>query len=689
MGGVTRRNLRRLLAPRHIAVAGGAAAVEVIRQSKQIGFAGEIWPVHPERDEIAGVPCFPDVWALPEAPDATFVSVRARSTVDFVATLSQVDAGGVVCHASGFAETGARGSALQAELVEAAGDLAVIGPNCFGLLNYVDGVALWPDQHGGHRVERGVAILSQSGNVAHSLTMQRRSLPIAHVVTVGNSACTRIPELIDAMVDDDRVTAIGLYLEAIDDVQALARAATRSLRRGVPVVALKSGSSELGARTNLSHTSALSTSDDLCTALFERCGIARVHDLAGLAETLKFLHVHGPLPGGTIASASCSGGEAALVADLASARGLEMPDFPVAAREKLTVALGEKVGVANPLDYQTYIWGDAGRQLDCFSGLLSAGFDQHLLVLDYPRLDRCHGEDWHSTVDSFIAARAATGAPASVVSMLPEGIPEEVGAKLLEARIAPMQGMAECLDAIRAAREIGQVREQEPPFAGSEASGPVRQLDEWESKRALAEVGVPVPHGVVVDADEAPDAACELGFPVVLKAVSETLAHKTEAGAVKLDLRDAESVRIGAKYLRRLSSRLLVEQMATGVLAELIVGVRADPRFGLALTIGSGGTLVELIGDSVTLLLPARREDISAAVKKLRVYRLLTGFRSKPPADLAAVLDAVEAIAAYATSIKDTLAELDVNPLLVFARGVLAVDAVIRLRPDTGTALTP
>ena len=668
--------MKRLLTPRRIVVAGGSAAAEVVAQCRGLGFTGEIWPVHPRRTDLAGLPCFPSLEALPGVPDAAFLSVSARSTVDMVEALRTIGTGGVICHASGFAEAGA--VSLQDELRLAAGEMAVLGPNCLGFVNYLDGVALWPEQHGGRRVERGVAVLSQSGNIGHNLTMQRRSLPLACLVTVGNAAVTGVPALIDALASDPRVTAVGLYLEAVDDPAGLCAAAGRALARGVPVVALKSGTSELGARATLSHTSALATSDVLCSALFERAGIVRVADLPGLIETLKFLHVHGPLDGASIVSASCSGGEAALVADAAAARGVTLPEFPPAIAARLAEVLGERVTVANPLDYHTYVWGDAAAQETCFTSLLSSEVDNHLLVLDVPREDRCRTAEFKSTVDAFVAAKRATGAAASVVSSLPEGMPESLGDWLLAEGIAPMHGLTECLDAVAAAARVGRPREDPGPLAVSRASGPVVQLDEWGSKQDLARWGVPVPQGALTDAAGAPAVAEALGFPVVLKAVSASLAHKTEAGAVRLNLRDAEAVRLAAKELALISPRLLVERLVTGAVAELLVGVRADPRFGLALTIGAGGTLVELLADTATVLLPASREDLAAALRSLRIHRLLTGYRGLPPVDLPATLDAIEAVAAYALAEADNLLELDVNPLMLLSSGVCAADALIR-----------
>jgi len=686
MTGQSGEGLRRLFAPRHVAVFGGSAAAEVVRQCRALGFDGAIWPVHPRHAQIEGYTCYRDVASLPEAPDASFIAVPRDGTVDIVAQLAARGAGGVICYASGFAEVGGAGVPLQRRLVAAAGAMPLVGPNCYGMLNYLDGVALWPDQHGGERVSRGVAIVSQSGNIALNLTMHRRNLPLAHLVTVGNKAGASIEAIVDALLQDNRVSAIGLHIEGLDDVAAFSQVALRALARGVPLVALKAGSSTLGARTTISHTGSLSGSDALYDALFARLGIARVRDPAGLLETLKLLHVFGALPGRRIISASCSGGEASLVADLAQPRGLDMPEVPAPAREALHAVLGDKVTVANPLDYHTYIWGDLAAQTACFLALMACRFDLHLLVLDFPRADRCVSGAWQTTVDAFVAAHQRTGAPCAVVASMPEGMPDGVARQLLERGIAPMQGVAECLDAVAHAATIGAMRSRAAQLLAVQPARPMRSgaahvLDEVAAKQALAHFGLPVPRAGVVGPQAAVAMAAELGFPVVVKAVSAALAHKTEVGAVRLNLRDAAAVEDAVYAMAGLSDRFLVEQMAQGVVAELIVGVRHDPQFGLALTLGAGGVLVELLQDAVTLLLPASRDDVRAALESLRCWRLVSGYRGRPAGDVEALLDAVEAILAYGQAHADRLLELDVNPVMVLpqGQGVVAVDALIRL----------
>ncbi|MEO6626849.1 MAG: acetate--CoA ligase family protein [Burkholderiaceae bacterium] len=678
-------HLRRLFSPRHIAVFGGNAAAEVVRQCRKLGFAGDIWPVHPRHAALEGLPCFPDVASLPAAPDASFIAVPREGSVEVVRQLAARGAGGAICYASGFAEVGGMGVQLQQALVQAAGNMALLGPNCYGMLNYLDGVALWPDQHGGARLQRGVAIVTQSGNIGLNLTMQRRSLPLAYLITVGNKAGDSMDAIVQALLQDERVSAIGLHIEGLDDVSAFSRVALAALKQGVPLVALKSGSSEVGARTTFSHTSSLAGPDRLYDALFARCGLARVFDPEGLIETLKLLHVHGPLPGRRIISASCSGGEASLVADLAAPRGLVLPDLPEPAQQRLHAVLGDKVTIANPLDYHTYIWGDLAASSECFAGLMDCAFDMHLLLLDFPRPDRCDGASWQTTLDAFVAAQKSSGAAAAVVASLPEGLPETVASRLLALGIAPMQGVSQCLDALAHAARIGEAQRRANdlvPTGSAQAApiSPVRMLDEAASKAALAQYGLPVPLSMVVPAQLAVSCAAQIGYPVVVKAVSEALAHKTEAGGVQLNLRDAQQVEAAVQAMLALSDRFLIEQMATDVVAEIIVGVQRDAHFGLALTIGAGGLLVELLQDVATLLLPASHAEVLAALTSLRSWPLLNGYRSRTPADVDALVHAVLAVAAYAQAHAATLVELDVNPILVLPRGagVLAVDALIR-----------
>ena len=297
--------LSRLLRPSSIAVIGGGTwCANVIAECRKIGFAGPVWPVHPTKTEVAGLRAYPTIADLPEAPDATFIGVNRAASIDTLRALAARGAGGAVCFASGFREAAAEtgdGAELEAELVAAAGPMRILGPNCYGFLNLLDGAALWPDQHGALRVERGVALITQSSNIAINLTMQTRGLPIAYAVTAGNQAQTGMAEIAEALLDDPRVTALGLHVEGIGDLAGFAAMAARAQALGKPIVAVKAGASDKARVAAVSHTGSLAGSDAGADALFARLGIALVSGLAELLETLKILHVVGPLGSGDIA----------------------------------------------------------------------------------------------------------------------------------------------------------------------------------------------------------------------------------------------------------------------------------------------------------------------------------------------------------------------------------------------------
>ncbi|MYA18279.1 MAG: acetate--CoA ligase family protein, partial [Gammaproteobacteria bacterium] len=353
--------LTRLLRPRTIAVIGGAVATRVAEQCDRMGFDGAVWPVHPSKETVLGRRVYRSVAELPDAPDAAFVGVNRHATVAVVDALSKHGAGGAICYASGFLEA-PDGGELQQAVVGVAGDMPVIGPNCYGLINFLDGAPLWPDQHGGRRLdsrERGVAIITQSSNIAISITMQRRGLPIAYVVTAGNQAQLGVADIANHLLDDDRLSAIGLHVEAFESVRGYEALARRARCRGVPVVVMKVGRSVRGGEAALTHTASVAGSDAAAGALLRRLGFARADGLAELLETLKLLHVHGPLDRARVGVMCCSGGEASLLADVAEALGIALPDLGQGHAARVAETVHPFVTVANPFDYHTFDWGDA------------------------------------------------------------------------------------------------------------------------------------------------------------------------------------------------------------------------------------------------------------------------------------------------------------------------------------------
>ena len=443
------RDLKRLLRPRSIAVLGAVWAENVIVQCRKMQYSGLVWPVHPRREQIAGVPAYATLEALPEAPDAVFVGVNREATVDVVAGLSTMGAGGAICFASGWTEAGA--GDLQARLVSAAGDMPILGPNCYGVINYLDGALLWPDQHGGRRVSRGVALLSQSSNIVINLTMQTRGLPVAYVACLGNAAQVGLAEMAAALLADERVTALGLYIEGVGDAPAFAALAEASRIAGKGIVCIKSGKTEASRNAAVSHTAALAGGHAASSAFLAQCGVAEVNTLPELIETLKIFHVHGPGLGTRICSLSCSGGEAGLVADLAAPFGIAFPPPSEAEQRNLSQTLGPLVTIANPLDYHTFIWGDGPRTTKVFSTML-AGYDAGLFIIDPPRPDRCDPASFQPALDAIEAAALATGKPAFPIASLPENFDEVRAEAMMSRGVVPLMGLEAGLGALRAAQ---------------------------------------------------------------------------------------------------------------------------------------------------------------------------------------------------------------------------------------------
>ncbi len=655
--------LDRLLRPKSIAVLGAGWALNVIEQCGKMGFAGPVWPVHPTKAEIGGLKAYASLADLPGVPDAVFIGVNRFLTVEVVRELAAMGAGGAICFASGWTEAGE--PELQAQLVAAAGDMPILGPNCYGVINYLDGALLWPDQHGGVRVDRGVALVSQSSNIVINMGMQKRALPVAYVACLGNAAVVGLAELAGALLDDPRVTAIGLYIEGIDDAAGFAALAQSARAAGKGIVCIKSGKTELSRVAAASHTASLAGGGAASSAFLRQIGVAEVNTPSELIETLKIFHVHGSL-GTRLCSLSCSGGEAGLVADLAAPFGIEFPPVPDTVRARLGEILGPIVTIANPLDYHTFIWGDGPRTTDVFSTMLS-GYDAGVYIIDTPRSDRCDPSGYQPALDAIVAAQVATGKPALPVASMAENFDEGYAAALMAQGVCTLMGLETALAAIRAA-QVGPGPKDWRPLAPV-AHRETVLLDEAAGKALLAAAGVAVPRSATA-VDLAGLSVAGLTAPYALKGLG--FAHKTEAGAVRLGVTSLEgqAEMVGA-------TGYLLEEMVTGAVAEVLVGLRRDPVYGVSLTLGMGGVTAEVLADTVTLILPATEVEVLAALGKLRLWPLLDGYRGRKRADVAAVA-ALAVRLGQVMAADASLEEIEINPVMVRESGAVAVDALIR-----------
>ena len=683
-------DIHRLIAPRSIALIGASAWTDAVAAGNAaIGYTGTLWRVHPSRPSTPTTTYYRSIADLPGVPDAAFVAVPNHEAPGVAGSLAARGTGGFVCFTAGFSETGTdSGSELTRDLLGKAGALPFFGPNCYGFVNFFDRVAMMPDQIVGSPVERGVAVICQSGTIALTLMFNHRSLPIGCLFTVGNQTRLAVEDLIHILCDDSRVTGFGLYLEGIKDPAAFARAAERARAAGKPIAVIKSGRTAAAARTAHSHTGALAGADDVFEAFCRQAGIARCDTLGTLCETLKLFHSGGPLAGRKVLVMGASGGDMAMTADVSRDLNLDFAPLAPARSASLREVLTDRVTIANPFDIHTYLWFNPPALKRVFSEVLHSGYHAAGFMLDSPPEGKADGAAYDAVIDVFI--EAAQGAPtrAALIASLPETISARVRERCLAGGVIPLQGQREALEAISLAGGVGLTWKGNPavqlhlPSTAASGSPTIYALSEHEGKAALAAYGVSIPRGKLVSVQQAADAARELGFPVVIKASGAHLEHKTEVGGVVLNVRSEADARSAAERLAKLSDTVLVEEMLNDGVAEVLIGVIVDPQFGQVLVLGAGGVFTEIMADSVSLLPPWTQGSVETALQRLSIAKLLAGYRGKPAADVNALIRTILGVARYASAHTAELVEIDVNPVIVrpAGRGAVAVDTMIRLR---------
>jgi acyl-CoA synthetase (NDP forming) len=682
-------DLHRLIAPRSIALIGASAWTDAVAAGNlAVGYSGAVWRVHPTRPSTAATTYYRSAAELPGVPDAVFLAVPNHEAPSVAGALAALGAGGFVCFTAGFSETGTEsGRELTRQLLVNAGNLPFFGPNCYGFVNFFDRVAMMPDQIVGPPLQRGVALICQSGTIALTLMFNQRSVPIGCLFSVGNQTRLAVEDLIEILCEDPRVTAFGLYLEGVKDPERFARAAARARSVGKPIAVIKSGRTAAAARTAHSHTGALAGADEVFETFCRQAGIARCDTLATLCETLKLFHAGGALPGRKVLIMGASGGDMAMTADVSRGMGLDFAPLPEARAAALREVLTDRVTIANPFDIHTYLWFDPPALKRVFSEVLHAGYDAVGFMLDSPPEGQADPAAYDAVIDVFIAAVGGAPTRAALIGSLPETISARIRQRCLEGGVVPLQGQREAMEALSLAASVGtawgsNVDVQLQVRARAAAAADVVALGEHEGKLALAEFGVRIPAGKLVPAGAAAEAAAALGFPVVIKASGAHLEHKTEVGGVVLNVRTEAEARAAAERLAKLSDTLLVEEMLTDGVAEVLIGVIVDPQFGQVLVLGAGGVLTEIMSDSVSLLPPWTARSIEAGLERLTVRKLLGGYRGKPAADVSALIDTILGVARYASSNLATLVEIDVNPVIVRPAGfgAVAVDTMIRLQ---------
>ena len=691
-------DLDRFFHPQSVAVIGASDAegrpnTGVTRQladwAERVG--ARLYPVHPSRQSVFGVPCRASVAGLPEQVDLAVVLVGDPLPV--VEELAEAKARFAVVFASGFAETGPQGEADQRRLaaaVERSG-MRLLGPN-----TNLNAFERFRDDLEGP----AIALITQSGHQGRPLfALQELGIRLSHWAPTGNEADLETADFLSYFAEQPEVGAIACYLEGLKDGRSFLLAADRAARRGVPVVAVKVGRTETGARTAASHTGKLTGADAVVDAALRQYGVIRVDGLDELQDTATLLARARPPRADGVVVYSISGGTGAHVADLATEAGLRLPVLSEARQAELHQWIPEYLSVANPVDNGGHPVGDRrGRQIiDAILDDPEVGVLVCPITGPFPPLsDRL--------VRDLVEAAEQTDKLVCVVWGSPVGTEPAYREVLLgSSRVATFRTVGNCLSAVRAyfghhrfttgyrSPFDDAPRTPSPSYRKAQAlMRPGEQLSEHAAKQLLRAYGIRVPREqLVTSAAAAVRAAGQVGYPVVMKASGARIAHKTELGLVKIGLTSASQVRDAYRELTDiaryegvpLDGVLVCQMVEQGV--EMVVGVTHDDLFGPTVTVGLGGVLVEVLRDTAVGVPPFGEEQARDMLAGLRGRALLDGVRGRPPADLDALVEVTLRVQRMALELGDQLAELDINPLMVLpqGQGAVALDALAVCSP--------
>ncbi len=695
-------DLKKLLAPRSVAIVGA---------SEKEGFGGDtcrnvlsyadcdrVYFVNPRRDAVLGKKCWPSLEALPEDIDLVVVCTPQKTVEDILRQAAARGAGGAVVYASGYAEVGTeegreadrRLRALCAEL-----DIALMGPNCAGFMNYVDKVAAFAFISAERDRTGSVGIISQSGQLCLSL-MDSPSMRFSYSISAGNCSVVSMEDYLAYLVEDESTKVIGLYLEGATQPEKFLKALRAAALKRKPVVVLKAGRSEKGSRTAASHTGSLAGADRMYDAIFKKFGVIRVRDVEELLAATQLFATLPSLPEKTgFASINLSGGETGICADTGDMEGIDFPDFQPETLARLKELLPAYASPANPLDTTATISYDA----DVYASVLRAVMDDPsvgMVIVGYTLLYEIADPCIHYMARGIEKVMAEGRCkPVAMLPFLESSRNPEYQDRLAAAGVPVLPPPVYAFAVLRYLKEFISYRPEEHTLDLAIPSLPAargrRVLSEFESGRLLREYGVPTPEGVVVaTAEEAAAAAERLGYPAVLKIASADIPHKSDIGGVALGIASANAAREAFERVMANARAKAPHAKIDGVLVqkmlkpgtEVIIGVNNDPQFGPAVLVGLGGVFVEVFRDTALLPAPFSRDEALAMLDELKAIPLFKGYRGKAPLDLEALAGVIANIARLAAERRDEIVELDVNPVFVYERGqgVCAADALAILR---------
>ncbi len=701
---MTVRNLDRMLAPRRVAVIGASGRARavghlVLSNMRAAGFSGLLMGVNPRETEVDGIACYPSVEALPEDPDLAVIATPPDTVPGLIAALARRGCAGAVVITAGFGEGGAEaGLARRRAMLEAARPalLRIVGPNCLGMV--VPGAGVNASFGPVPARDGGIACFTQSGAVAAALMDwgHAHNVGFRYLISLGDMADVDFGDLLDYAASDPGTKAVLLYVESVTSARKFMSAA-RAAARGKPVIVVKSGRHPAASAAARSHTGALAGADAVYDAAFRRAGLLRVQglgDLFSAAETLS--RATSPRRGERLAILTNGGGFGVLATDAWLDTGGVMAELSPATMAALDAAMPPAWSRANPVD----IIGDATA--DRYKAALRAlqadpGIDT-ILALNCPTGVASSVEAAQGLLAAW-AGRPKYGAPNLLACWLTAVDGAAIRTRFAEAGVpafdsieSAIGGAAELAEFARNQRLMLRVpalgEDAEPDVDTTRAKGLIEGsarpwMEAAEAKALIAAHGIPVVAFLTAASpEEAGRAAAELGGAVALKIQSRTVLHKSDVGGVVLDLSGADAVRAAAEsMLARIEGvdGFTVEAMAQRPGAfELILGASVDPTFGPVILFGQGGVGVEAIGDTALALPPLDLELAHGMIGRTRVARLLRGYRGRPPVDLDALARALVAVSRLMLDHPEVV-ELDINPILADANGVVAVDARVKL----------
>ncbi|MCC6532261.1 MAG: acetate--CoA ligase family protein [Burkholderiales bacterium] len=698
----------KLFEPRGIAIVGASndptrTGGQTLLALNQYGYAGGVFPINPKYQEIAGRKCYAALGQIDAPCDIAVIALPAAQVPEVIAQCGARGIGFAVVLGGGFRETGPAGARIEAAMLANAREhgVRIVGPNCLGVVSVQARVfaAFGSITRPPLLTPGAVSAVLQSGGLGNSLVIRcaLAGVGFRHVVSIGNEADIDTPELIEAFVADAETRVILTYIEGVNDGRALMRALRRACVAGKPVIVLKAGNTEPGKAAASSHTANLTGRYDIYRAALRQCAAVEVEDLDQAADFALAL-LPGRMPKGrNVAAMGASGGAAAVFSDAADACGLELVPLAETTTAVLREVLPPIASLKNPVDYTSgYPRPDTREAFQrAFDAVLAdPGVHQLALLFATPNQRQL-------MIASELLANCvrACDKPLFVFSVIPADITPEGSATLARAvipvlpsprRIARAMAMladyADRRERARAPLDPGPVARPElPPPSGR----PIR-LDEHAAKRLLAQAGIPVTRDTVLPADEVSGGLDALRFPIALKVLSPDIAHKTDIGAVRLGVADAAQLRHAAKEIlgrvrtarpdARITGLLACEMVEDGL--EIIVGVVNDAGFGPVVALGLGGVLAETVDDVTYRVAPFGAADAVRMLTELRAHRVFDGVRGREPRDVDALVAVLVHVSELAWSLRDRVVEMDINPLMVMAKGkgVVAADALVVLR---------